>query len=234
MRGRGWLPSFPLGSQEAAPGLPLVNALRWDTGVQARAGSDRLEVLAAYTAGTLASPRVRDDNGGRQLSARVAGRPATGLVLGASAARGAWLGRDAVRGLAMDADAFAQQAFGLDAEYSRGYWLVRAEGVWSAWDVPAFGEPRLEGPLRARGLFLEGRYKLLPGLYAAARVDHLGFNRPRGMAVDWEAPVVRFEGGAGYHIRRNVLARAVYQHNRREDGRRRALDVAAGQLLFWF
>ena len=89
-------------------------------------------------------------------------------------------------------------------------------------------------PAVGRGLFLEGRYKILPGLYAAARVDHLGFNRPRGMAVDWEAPVVRFEAGAGYHVRRNVLARAVYQHNRREDGRRRTLDVAAGQLLFWF
>jgi hypothetical protein len=234
MRGRGWLSSFPIGSQEERPGLPLVNALRWDTGVQARVGSDRLEVLAAYTTGTLSSPRVRDDNGGRQLCARLASRPVVGLVLGASASRGAYLGRESTAGLAVDADTFLQTAYGLDVEYSRDYWLVRAEGVWSGWDVPAVREPWVTGPLRARSLSIEGRYKLWPGLYAAARVDHLGFNRPPGMAVSWEAPVTRIEAGGGYHVRRNLLAKAVYQHNRRDGGFRRSLDVLAGQVLFWF
>ena len=36
MRGRGWKSSFPVGSQAAAAGVPLVSAFRWDTGVQAR------------------------------------------------------------------------------------------------------------------------------------------------------------------------------------------------------
>jgi hypothetical protein len=234
MRGRGWQPSFPVGSQEVAPGLPLVNALRWDTGIQARVGSQQLEALAAYTIGTLSSPQFRDDNGGRQVSARVASRPVLGLVLGASASRGAYLDRDATSGLAVDGDSFAQRALGLDVEYSRDYWLLRAEGVWNAWDVPRIREPWVAGPLRARGLYVEGRYKLMPGLYIAARVDHLAFNQPAGMAVPWDAPVLRFEGGGGYSIRRNLLARAVYQHNRRVDSRERSLDVAAGQLLFWF
>jgi hypothetical protein len=234
MRGRGWQPSFPIGSQELRPGLPLVNALRWDTGVQARVGSERLELLAAYTTGTLSSPRVRDDNGGRQVSARVGSRPIAGLVLGASAARGAYLAREATEGLAIDADTFLQRAFGLDVEYSRDYWLVRAEGVWNGWEVPAIREPWVSGPLRARALWLEGRYKLWPGLYAAARVDHLGFSRLPGTSVAWDAPVLRVEAGAGYHIRRNVLVKAVYQRNRRDGGFVRSLDLAAGQLLFWF
>lgn len=234
MRGRGWQPSFPIGSQEERPGLPLVNALRWDTGVQARAGSERLEVMAAYTTGTLSSPRLRDDNGGRQVSARLGSRPVVGLVLGASAARGAYLSRESTEGLAVDADTFQQRAFGLDVEYSRDYWLVRAEGVWSAWDIPVIAEPRVAGPLRARAFSVEGRYKLWPGLYAAARVDHLGFNRLPGTTDPWDAPVLRVEAGGGYHIRRHLLVKAVYQHNRRDDGRGRPLDVAAGQLLFWF
>lgn len=234
MRGRGWQPSFPIGSQEERPGLPLVNALRWDTGVQARAGSERLELMAAYTTGTLSSPRVRDDNGARQVSARVVSRPIVGLVLGGSAARGAYLSRVSTEGLAIDADTFRQQAFGLDVEYSRDYWLVRAEGVWSGWDMPAIGGPWVSGPLRARAFSLEGRYKLWPGLYAAARVDHLGFNRLPGTSVPWDAPVRRLEAGGGYHIRRHVLVKAVFQHNRRDDGRGRSLNVAAGQLLLWF
>jgi hypothetical protein len=234
MRGRGWAPEFPIGSNEDRAGLPLVSAVRWDTGVQARAGSDRLELLAAYTTGTLSSPRVRDDNGGRQMSARVASRPVVGLVLGASAARGAYLSREATEGLAIDTDSFLQQAFGLDVEYSRDYWLVRAEGVWSGWELPSIGGPWVSGPLRARALSVEGRYKLWPGLYAAARVDHLGFNRMREMSVTWDAPVLRVEAGGGYHIRRNLLLKAVYQLNRRDGGQMRSLGVAAGQLLFWF
>jgi hypothetical protein len=234
MRGRGWQPSFPIGSQDERPGLPLVNALRWDTGVQARAGSERVEVLAAYTVGTLSSPRVRDDNGGRQWSARVASRPVVGLVLGASAARGAYLGREPTEGLAIDADTFQQRAYGLDVEYSRDYWLLRAEGVWSGWDIPAISEPWVSGPLRARGLSLEGRYKLWPGVYAAARVDHLGFTRLPATSTPWDAPVLRVEAGGGYHIRRHVLVKGVFQHNRRDDGRNRPLNVGAAQLLVWY
>lgn len=236
MRGRGWRSSFPLGKPEPDRGLPLVSALRWDTGVQARIGGEPVELAAALTTGTLSSPRVRDDNGGKQLSARAAFRPLLGLVLGASAARGAYLSREATRGLPPEvkADRFLQRAWGLDLEYSRGYWLVRGEGVWSGWDVPAVRQPLVASPLRARALSLEGRYKLRPGLYAAARLDHLGFSRLGSRPVAWDAPVLRAEAGAGYHLRRNLLVKAVYQHNRRDGGRVRSFGVGAAQLLFWF
>ena len=42
MRGRGWRPSYPLGSLEIATGLPLMTAFRWDTGVQVRVGPESL------------------------------------------------------------------------------------------------------------------------------------------------------------------------------------------------
>ena len=233
MRGRGWLASYPVGSTYAAPGLPLVNALRWDTGVQARVGSDRAEAMVAVTTGSLSSPRLEDDNDGKQVCARAAVRPVVGLVLGASAARGAYAAEEATAGTPVRASDLLQRAYGIDAEYSRDYWLVRAEAVWSGWDVPSLDEPRLLGPVRARALSVEGRYKILPGLYAAARVDHLGFSRlARG--VTWDAPVFRFEGGAGYNVHRRVLVKAVFQHNRRDGGQVRSLDIVAGQVLAWF
>src|SRR5262249_18723239 len=34
MRGWGWRSSFPIGSTTPRPGVPLVSALRWDSGVQ--------------------------------------------------------------------------------------------------------------------------------------------------------------------------------------------------------
>jgi hypothetical protein len=233
MRGRGWAPFYPIGSQEENAGLPLVNALRWDTGGQARFATERFEALVAYTVGTLSSPRFTDDNGGEQITARIGSRPIIGLVLGVSAARGAYIASTAMEGLGRDADAYVQEAFGFDAEYSRGYWVVRAEGVWSGWDLPAINAPLLVGPARARALFVEGRYKILPGLYVAARYDDLAFNRLPGMAVRWDAPVQRFEGGVGFSPRRHALLKTVYQYNRRDDARTAPYGVIAGQVLLW-
>jgi hypothetical protein len=230
MRGRGWRSSFSLGAGPG-PGLPLVSSVRWDTGVQVRVAPEPVELLAAVTSGTLSSPQLRDDNAGKQVTGRAMVRPMVGLVLGVSAARGPYLSRDLTDGLGGSWTGNTQTAWGADLEYSRGYWLARAEGIWSAWDVPTFDDPLLTGPLRARGLMLEGRYKIRPGLYAAARVDHLGFSEVAG--VDWDAPVWRVETGGGLSLRRNVIVKVVYQHSRRE-GTPARLRAFAGQLLAWF
>ncbi|HEY3121768.1 MAG TPA: hypothetical protein VGL15_14175 [Vicinamibacteria bacterium] len=228
MRARGWLASYPLGNTTADRGLPLVNALRWDTGVQARAATDTVEVVGAVTVGTLSNPRTvtHDDNSGRQLSGRVALRPITGLVAGLSAARGAYISRSLARLLPAGAGR-SQTAWGADLEYSHAYWLARAEAVWSEWDLPT-----LDARLRARGISAEGRYKLRPGLYAAGRVDHLGFSRVFG--TTWDAPVRRIEIGGGWQVRRYVLLKAVVQDNRRDGGRWRSFRTGAVQLMFWF
>jgi len=86
MRARGWSAQFPIGVKTPGPGVPLMTAYRWDTGVQVSATADRVEGAIAVTSGTLSNPRVEDDNGGRQVSGRVAVKPLVGLVIGASAA----------------------------------------------------------------------------------------------------------------------------------------------------
>ena len=83
MRARGWLASYSLGEQRPAPGMPLVNA-SGGHGVQVRVGRTPLSVSAAVTNGTLSNPRGTDDNGGKQVSARLEWRPLTGLVIGGS------------------------------------------------------------------------------------------------------------------------------------------------------
>lgn len=238
MRGRGWRSSFPVGASNPDRGLPLVSAFRWDTGVQVRVGAEPVEVSAAVTTGTLSNPRVEDDNGGKQFSARVNVRPAVGLIVGASAAHGAYVNRAVVRELPPELRHrdYSQQAFGLDVEYSRGYWLLRAEGLVSEWKVPLARWSRPVEPLRAAALMVEGRYKIVPGLYAAARYDRLEFNRIEGTrrVAPWEAPVRRIEVGGGYYLRRNLLAKIVYQRNDRETSRFGRLNAGAAQLLAWF
>ena len=210
----------------------MANALRWDTGLQVHVGSGPLEASAALTQGTLSSPRVHDDNGGKQLSARVAWKPVVGLILGASGARGEYLSRDVIGALPPERRGHdAQQAWGVDLEYSRDRWILRSEAIWSRWQTPM-----LERSLGALGFTAEGRCKVLPGLYAAARLDHLGFTHIDGPAgrVSWDAPVWRTEAGLGYVPVRHVLAKVAYQHNWRDGGRVRERALLTSQLVVWF
>jgi hypothetical protein len=239
MRARGWLVTYSLGNLTPATGVPLANAFRWDTGVQAHAASDLVDVTASVTAGTISNPLFKDDNGGRQLAARVALHPVPGLILGASAAHGAFLATRAVQaalGASTKAGGFDQTALGADVEFSRGYYVLREETVFSQWMLPAVGSPAIDGPLRALGTSIEGRYKIRPGLYAAARLDHLGFSDvdgPRGPTA-WDVPITRIEAGGGYSIQRNLLAKITVQHDSRAAGRIRTATFLSGQLVYWF
>ncbi|MEO6213962.1 MAG: hypothetical protein ABIP65_10080 [Vicinamibacterales bacterium] len=237
MRARGWRASFPLGESSAGPGVPLISAFQWDTGVQARIHTERTEMALAVTTGTLSSPRVSDDNDGKQISARVAVRPVTGLSLGASAARGGWLSRTVPT---LDAHRrYTQTAAGADAEYSRDHWLIRGEMVWSRWRLPFSAVP-VEGPsVEALASWIEGRYRVSPRWYVAGRADRLGFSRVTSTIAGrpptpWDAPVVRIETGFGYYLRRNVIARASLQWNDRDGGRVTTRRFLSGQVAYWF
>lgn len=229
MRGRGWLASYPIGNRAPGPGVPIVSALAYDTGVQARYTTGLLDVAAAISVGTLSSPRTADDNGGRQVSARAGVTPIPGLVAGLSAARGAWLD-DAVPS-AGDAARHTQSAVGIDAEYSRDHWLVRGEWMQSRWRLPF-----IDTPLDARTGFVEGRWRVRPRWFVAARADRLTFSEIAGAARrdTWDADVTRVEAGGGWYFRRNLVAKAAVQRNWRDGGRVREKTFVAGQLLFWF
>jgi hypothetical protein len=237
-RGNGWRPSFLVGSSAVSTGLPLVTAFEWDTGVQGRFVGGPAEISASITAGTLSEPRVRDNNRGKQVAARLAVRPIVGLIVGLSAARGVYLADSVKASLPADFSQgdFIQRAWGFDAEYSRDHWLVRGETVVSEWWLPAVRAPVIDHALRAWAMSMEGRYAFWPGAFAAGRYDHLGFNRLQGSrdTLAWDAPVTRIEVGGGYYFQRNLVGKVTYQHNRREAGPLRRLGVWAGQLLFWF
>ena len=237
MRGRGWRSSFPVGSRDAGPGVPLVSAFRWDTGVQGRWMNDTIEAAASITTGTLSRPRVRDDNNSKQLTARLAVRPLVGLVIGTSAARGGWVSKDVP--VTNDHDDLSQVAFGADAEYSRQYWIIRGEVIWSQWRVPFAVVPPEGDTVSALGAWVEGKYRVSPRWYVAARADRLGFSTLSGTLFDgaattWDAPVVRYEAGGGYYLRRNIVARGSVQWNHRDSARASQRTFVSAQVTYWF
>jgi hypothetical protein len=245
-RGLGWLVRYSIGEAAADHGVPLVSAFRWDTGVQVHASflpGGVVRATASVTAGTVSNPLFTDDNTGRQIAGRLEVRPAAGLIIGTSLARGPFVGESAARAAVGDGHdrEFIQTAWGGDVEYSHGYYLVRFESIVSGWRLPIVRQPELELPLRAVSASVEGRYKIVPGLYVAARADHLAFSEIAGnvggapVVEPWDAPVTRIEVGGGYAIQRNLLLKLSYQHDKRDGG---PLDQAghlkAAQLVFWF
>jgi hypothetical protein len=239
----GWRVRYSIGDPAADRGLPLVSAFRWDTGVQAHAGAPNglVNATVSVTTGSLSNPLFHDDNNGRQIAGRVELRPVTGLIVGASAARGPFLTDAVARELGYDGGAsqFEQTAWGADVEYSRGYYLLRFESILSAWRLPIVRAPALDAPLRAASTSVEGRYKITPALYAAARLDHIGFSDvvATQTTAPWDAPFTRVEIGAGYSIVRNLQVKVSAQHNVRDalTGRLpRHANLAATQVVFWF
>jgi hypothetical protein len=241
-RGGGWLVRYSVGDAALDHGVPLVSAFRWDTGVQVHAvlrGDRSLNATASVTTGTISNPLFSDDNGGKQVAGRVEWRPAAALALGTSIAHGAFAGDRAVAaaGAAQRESDFTQTAWGADAEFSRDYYVLRVETIVSDWRIPFARQPEMQDPLRAYAISIEGRYRIQPGLYAAARVDRLGFSDITGSngPQSWEAPVRRIEVGAGYSIQRNLILKGSFQHNHRDGGRlKTSANQVASQIVFWF
>ena len=237
MRGRGWLSEFPLGLTTADRGLPIINTVRADTGVQVHGVNGVFEWTGALTTGSLSNPRVRDDNDGRQVIGRVVARPLPALALGLSAARGAYVSRvvqDTVPGIS--ADEGTQRVIGVDGEYSVGRFLARAEAIYAQWTLPRALDDSGQRDLGARALVGEARYRVYPGVQIAARAERLDFTTLEGTspAQSWDAPVRRVELGASYSIIRNVIIKASWQRNWRNGGRIRQDNLLATQLVYWF
>jgi hypothetical protein len=232
MRARGWRPSYPIGSLDVATGMPLITAFRWDTGVQVRVGPESLNASVAVTNGTTSDPRTRDTNGGKQIAGRLHWRPSAPFTVGGSAASGDYVADAALASAALIAGGSRsrQHALGLDVEYSRDHWMLRGELIWNRWQVPT-----LSRTLDATSAFVEGRYKVSPGVFVATRIDRLRFSDlPSAVGTaTWDAPVTRVETGMGFYIRRNLLAKGTYQHNWRDGGTVTSRGLFAAQLQFW-
>src|SRR5436190_6262368 len=239
-RGLGWLDRFSIGDQTLDAGVPLASGFRWDTGVQFHAGNDIVKGTVAVTTGTLSNPLFTDDNDGRQFAGRVELHPMPGLIVGGSLSRGAFPTTDAVHAATAKGardGSFTQSAWGTDVEYSAGYLLMRFESIATRWRLPIVDPIAADLPVSSVATSVEGRYKILPGLYVAARVDRLVFSDLAGttQTLPWDANVGRVEVGAGFSLQRNVLLKTSFQHNSRDGGPLSQMEnLGAVQLVYWF
>jgi hypothetical protein len=238
MRGRGWEPSFPIGSTDVRAGIPLVSVATWDTGVEATWHRGPIEIAGALSRGSPAVPVVRETNGGVSVSGRVAIVGPAGLTAGLSAARGQWLNDSVLDLVSARGRTFAQSVIGVDGEFGSGPWLLRGEWVHAGFELPLL-DAGLAARITARAAFVEARYRLHPRWQVSARADRLDFGTILGTSIasaptPWDAPVTRLEGVLGFRATRALEVRAGWQQNWRDGGRVRRLGLPAVSVLYWF
>ncbi len=238
MRGRGWQPSYPIGSSALTPGVPMISTAQWDTGVEASWRFAGIDASLGFTQGAPAVPVVRDRSRGWQWSGRVGKALSNGLAFGASAAHGAWLDDDVASLVAAPGvDARDQTVAGIELEYGRGPFLARAEWLASRFSLPLAETGGARLALGTQSGYVEARYRVAPRVDIAMRLDRLTFSRvtgSNGVATSWDAQVERVEAVAGFRVNRHFDLRGGWQHNWRPAGRvhRRGYPVVA--VLCWF
>lgn len=212
------------GSTTRFNGLPMIYDTCWDVGLQAVGSLGRLEYIVGVAQGTLSTPRIfaGDNNDGKQLSGRLAFVPMAGLVLGASYARGPYLDAALEANLpaGTDVDDFNQEIYGFDLEYGVRHLALHAELANNRWEHPRItdGQGRRED-LKTLGWYVEGRYALAPGLFAAVRYDRIDFGdiddgTGTGRKVPWDHDVYLWEYGLGYYLTDRVIAKLLRQDHK--------------------
>ena len=241
MRARGWRSSFPIGEPAPGPGVPLISAFRWDTGVQVRMAGGTARGDAARSRRARCRTRgSSDDNGGKQIvrpRQRDAGgrpghrrRPARG---------GAWLARGAMpvgqprHSSAPSAPTSSTREI---TGSSRGEMVCRAAGALPCRSPPSTRNRSTLGALDRRTLpdhaaDLPRRARRSPRLlrrFSAAR-------RGSRMPLPWDAPVTRVEAGGGYYLQRNLVVRATrpgeLAHGRPACS---SAPTSSAQIAYWF
>ena len=142
------------------------------------------------------------------------------MLIGASFARGPYLSDAVEPALAQQGakvEDYDQVIYGIDLEYSAGHWHLFGELAFNTWETPNVvdaGGSRID--LETTSWYLEGKYKLRPGLYVASRYSDQRYGKidggnGSGTRLSWDLDVSRWESGIGYAITDGALAKLVWQ-----------------------
>ena len=237
-RGDGWRVRYPVGSTEAGPGLPLVNAERWDAGVQASARS------RAARRSRWPSPRGRSATRGcattttasRSLSASPGRRRPRSWRGSRAPWASSWPARcrrssRPPRRAPTDRRRRASTSSGPTGTGSCARRPCGAGGACPRSTPPA-SRSRFTpwAPSWRRGTSCGPACTWRPGSSGwGSRRSRARWARGRGTRRS-----TRVEAGAGFAPWRHVLLKASWQHNWRDGGAVEENDLVAGQVVLWF
>jgi hypothetical protein len=200
-------------------GMRLLDLGMYHPGAMVFGSAGILDYAFAVTTGTVSTSSYSSDNYNSDLGkvARLALTPVTGLTIGGAYSWGAYMqaayaipGNESV-------NSYTEKAAEVDLEFSRGYAVLYGEAVYSMFNVPLTTGDQ---DLKVLGYYVEGKYTIVPRLYAALRVSGLEFGKTLigGIQQPWDYNLVEWEGGLGYFLDRDVLLKAVRRETRTRGG----------------
>jgi hypothetical protein len=226
-------------------GMVMVYEPCWDLGLEAYGAHGVLEYAAAITQGTpsaavLFGNETNDEPGfvGRLGLSNLPG-VLFGSRFGISYGTGAFYSDNVAMSPTLRNEDYDQVVWGYDAEYGIGRFVFRSEGVRNTWQLPGNDDPGrwLPDEVETTGLFVEGSWRMIPGVTLGARYDRLDFDEiesPTGRRDTWDANVRRWEGAVAWHPSRDWQVKVSYQDWRYPDDPRLDADMAGFQLRMEF
>lgn len=214
---------------------PILYDNCWNYGLYTLGTVGRLEYAVGVTVGSPADPVASSDtNEDLALHAKLGVALSPGLKLYLSAARGAYLSRDVQSFLpeGMSINDYDQNLMILSLDWQWRYVSVTGEYFYNEFETPL----RTRDPLDNRSFYVQSVYKLHPGWYIAMRYDELRFGEVDidGTPTTWDNNIARLEGGVGYHVTRELLAKFVVQTTNEGGGWTSDRTVPAVQISFSF
>ena len=194
-------------------GAPIVWAVPYQLGGALFATAGPLDArVAALTSAPSSEPEAwtRLDNFGPSFVARATWQILPELQVGGSFDRGPYLDRDIeplMRAANFDPADFIQQIIGFEFTATRALLELRGELLFDRWQLA-----RVSPDPTDLSFYLEGKWKLLPGLAAAARYGRIDFSTVQG--EPWDYDIQRWQLGAMYQPARRFELRAEYMLNK--------------------
>ena len=216
-RGRGYATSYLTGGltgvgYTGGRALPILYENCWDFGAVVLGTMAPLEFAAGVTNGTAGAPMMNDDNGGKNVLARLGFVPAPWIRAGVSGARGPYLDAEVNEDLPAGhtVEEYMQRVAAADLELSHSHGVLYSEYVYNRFDSPFVGH------LDSRAWYVEGKWTVLPGWYVAARFDRMVFSDVAlagGGVAGWDANIWKREIGIGFKPSPRLVAKLVHQQS---------------------
>ncbi|MCC6962179.1 MAG: hypothetical protein IT585_02915 [candidate division Zixibacteria bacterium] len=209
-RGRGY----------ARYGWPILYDACWNTGVELYGAIGSFDWSVAAISGTLSSPAIQPEKDMPQFTAKLTCYASSALSIMLNGFAGPYLsslesleanGAEYEDGYhsGKSAEDYLNYGGGIGTLFDYGYLEALAEGFWTRWEHPIFGN------LDAYSAYLNLRYKFAPQWYLAGRIETIRFSQldfGTGLGEqDWDYPLNRMELGVGYRLDPSVTLKAVTQ-----------------------
>src|SRR2546425_10353835 len=205
-----------LSSLNPLVGSPDNYSLSYPLGLHVRGQASRLDFSVALLDRPFINEHYTPDPGRALRPALALGvTPVVGTRLGAYATRGPYLGPE-VTPMLLTGDnwkEFRQAVYGIDAQFSRGYFEINADVARSSYEVPGVAHS-----VRGLAYFIEPKDTWSPRFFTALRLERndYPFVMPLAPGV-WLATTADFydvEAGAGYRLGPGAILKIAYRRDR--------------------